>query len=104
MTQQGRPVLDAMVWSVGDVAGLEHEDTTPPDVPGPDDLQSREELWPDAPRSDFAFWNNFDQRGDRVVRHLAAAGTLPPTWQTWVRPGPGPRRHSTTRGSTAPVH
>ena len=38
MTQEARPVLDAMVWSVGEVAGLEHEDTSPPDVPGPDEL------------------------------------------------------------------
>ena len=48
MTQQGRPVLDAMVWSVGDVAGLEHEDIAPPDVPGPDELPNAgPRSWPD---------------------------------------------------------
>ena len=47
MTQGGRPVLDAMVWSVGDVAGLEHEDTAAPDVPGPDELPTRADLWPE---------------------------------------------------------
>src|SRR5271167_4058903 len=26
MSQEGRPVLEAMVWSVGEVQGLEHED------------------------------------------------------------------------------
>ena len=36
--QEGRPVLDAMVWSVGEVEGLEHEDVDPPDVPDPDAL------------------------------------------------------------------
>jgi acyl-CoA thioesterase-2 len=86
MTQQGRPVLDAMVWSVGDVAGLEHEDTVPPDVAGPDELRSREELWPDAPRSDYAFWNNFDQRMIEWSDTWPPPGPLPPTWQTWVRP------------------
>ena len=35
MSQEGRPVLDAMVWSVGEVEGLEHEDVDPPDVPDP---------------------------------------------------------------------
>ena len=31
-------MLDAMVWSVGDVEGLEHQDATPPEVPDPEDL------------------------------------------------------------------
>ena len=35
MSQAGRPVLEAMVWSVGAVEGLEHEDVDPPDVPTP---------------------------------------------------------------------
>ena len=35
MLQEGRPVLDAMVWSVGEVEGLEHEDVDAPGVPGP---------------------------------------------------------------------
>jgi acyl-CoA thioesterase II len=30
MTQDGRPVLDGMVWSVGQVEGLEHVDLAPP--------------------------------------------------------------------------
>ena len=29
MSQEGRPVLQAMVWSVGDVEGLEHDDVDP---------------------------------------------------------------------------
>ncbi len=41
MTQEGQPVLEAMVWSVGEVEGLEHEDVDPPDVPDPDELPSR---------------------------------------------------------------
>ena len=53
MSQEGRPVLHAMVWSVGAVEGLEHEDLTPPDVPDPDALPTRAELWParTGPRS-----------------------------------------------------
>ena len=56
MSQGGRPVLDAMVWSVGDVEGLEHEDVRPPDVPDPDDLPARPELAPDEERPRFSFW------------------------------------------------
>jgi acyl-CoA thioesterase-2 len=36
--QADRPILDAMVWSVADVEGLEHDETTMPDVPGPQEL------------------------------------------------------------------
>ena len=36
ITQGDRPILDAMAWSVGDVEGLEHDETIPPDVPGPE--------------------------------------------------------------------
>ncbi len=37
MTQDGRAVLDAMVWSVGQVEGLEHVDVGPPAVSDPAD-------------------------------------------------------------------
>src|ERR1700690_1666192 len=30
MTQSGNPIFDAMIWSVGDVAGLEHDVTEMP--------------------------------------------------------------------------
>ena len=47
MSQEGRPVLQAMVWSVGDVEGLEHDDVTPPDVPDPDGAaDAAAKLWP----------------------------------------------------------
>lgn len=101
MSQQGRPVLDAMVWSVGEVTGLEHEDFSPPDVPGPDDLPTREEAW--VARDDgndgdgdggdddnddnvpYPFWSNFDQRMIEWSQTWPPAEPLPPTWLTWVR-------------------
>jgi acyl-CoA thioesterase-2 len=84
MAQEGRPVLDAMVWSVGDVSGLEHEDLAPPEVPAPDDLPSLRELAPED-RPPFAFWNNFDQRPVDFIASWPPEGPLPPTWRTWVR-------------------
>ncbi|HEX4433301.1 MAG TPA: acyl-CoA thioesterase domain-containing protein, partial [Acidimicrobiales bacterium] len=62
MSQEGRPVLEAMVWSVGEVEGLEHEDVDPPDVPDPDGLPTFGELRPDETRAAMRFWENFDQR------------------------------------------
>ncbi len=106
MTQQGRPVLDAMVWSVGDVAGLEHEDVTPPDVAGPDALPTWADLWGgdgdgdggtdgdadgdgdgerDENRPPYAFWDNFDQRMIEWSETWPPKEALPPTWRTWVR-------------------
>ena len=39
LTQDGVTMLEATVWSVGEVEGLAHDVTEPPDVPGPDGLQ-----------------------------------------------------------------
>lgn len=88
MIQHDRPVLDAMVWSVGEVAGLEHDDASPPDVPGPDGVPSVEERARDEDRPPFAYWENFDQRPLAWSDSWPPDGPLPPTWQTWVRPRP----------------
>src|SRR4051794_13580671 len=44
VSQGPRPILEATVWTVGDVAGLDHDVATAPDVPGPDELLSLPEL------------------------------------------------------------
>lgn len=99
MTQEERPVLEAMVWSVGDVAGLEHDDVTPPEVPGPDALPTWAELRAgqdgggdgdgdgaeDERRREYAFWDNFDQRPIEWSETWPPTGPLPPTWRAWVR-------------------
>jgi acyl-CoA thioesterase-2 len=85
MTQESRPVLEAMVWSVGAVEGLEHEDVDPPSVADPGDLPSPAELWPEEDRPGFAFWDNFDQRIIEWSDSWPPPGPLPPTWRTWVR-------------------
>lgn len=60
MTQRGAPILEAMVWAIGTVAGLEHDAWTMPVVPAPGELLSIEEHAPDGPT--FAFWNNLECR------------------------------------------
>ncbi len=92
MLQEDRRVLDAMVWSVGEVQGLEHEDATPPEVPGPGELPDRAGNWPDEEdRPRYAFWDNFDQRMIEWTDTWPPPGPLPPTWRTWVRYDPPPR-------------
>ena len=85
MLQDGRPVLDAMVWSVGEVEGLEHEDVDPPDVAGPDELAGPVPQGPEEDGPAYPFWDNFDQRLVDVVETWPPPGPLPPTWRTWVR-------------------
>jgi acyl-CoA thioesterase-2 len=88
MSQEGRPVLEAMVWSVGEVEGLEHEDVDPPDVPDPEALPTFAELRPDETRVAMRFWENFDQRPIEWSPEWPPPGPLAPTWRTWVRPVP----------------
>src|SRR5262245_61602504 len=56
LTQGDRPILDAMVWSAGEVEGLEHDETVPPDVPKPTILRNIEELIPEDAQPPFPFW------------------------------------------------
>lgn len=84
MSQQGRPILDAMAWTDTPGEGLEYDEATMPDVPGPDDLKSVEQLVPAGAWPPFPFWANLDYK-------LANAPDWPPTlpdsavWQSWLR-------------------
>src|SRR6266446_8868396 len=40
MTQSGQPIFDAMVWSVGDVSGLEHDFAPMPETVAPESVPS----------------------------------------------------------------
>ncbi|HEX3795729.1 MAG TPA: thioesterase family protein [Acidimicrobiales bacterium] len=84
MTQGGRTILSAMVWSVGQVDGLAHDDTHPPEVPDPEGLPTPRQLWPDQ-EDQFNFWSNFDQRPIDYFESWPPPGPVAPTWRTWVR-------------------
>jgi acyl-CoA thioesterase-2 len=90
MSQHGRPILQAMVWSVGEVDGLEHNDVHPPAVPDPEKLKSPQELWPDREGPPFRFWDNFDQRDIDPSDEWPPSGPLAPIWRNWVRCRPSP--------------
>jgi acyl-CoA thioesterase-2 len=90
MSQHGRPVLQAMVWSVGEVEGLLHEDVHPPDVADPDHLKSPQQLWPDREAPPFTFWNNFDQRPVNPYIESPPTEPLEPLYLNWIRCQPSP--------------
>lgn len=86
VSQAGRPVLDAMVWSAGANEGLEHDETVGPDVPGPDGLASIGELVADErARVPFPFWENFDRRPVRFEPAWPPDGPRPAVWHEWLR-------------------
>lgn len=85
VTQDDRPILDAMVWTVGDVEGLEHDETVPPDVPGPDDLPGIDELLPEDAQPPFAFWNNLEAKPIAFEVDWPPSGPRPASWQEWLR-------------------
>ncbi len=87
ITQDARPILDALVWTVADgIAGLEHDLAEAPDVPGPDGLLSvQERLGPDAPPPPFPFWNNFDGRPTNWREQWPPEGPLDPVYRNWLR-------------------
>jgi acyl-CoA thioesterase-2 len=85
VTQEGRPILDAMVWSVGDVDGLEHDETAPPRVPDPDHLPEIRELVPDDAEPPFPFWRNFEAKPIEFEAEWPPPGPRPARWQEWLR-------------------
>lgn len=84
VTQEGRAILDASVWSVGEAEGLEHDETVAPAVPGPDELASIEELVPDFEPS-FPFWNNLEGKPVDFVGKWPPDAPLSAQWQQWLR-------------------
>lgn len=85
LTQEGRPILDAMVWSIGDVEGLEHDETVGPDVPGPDGLPTMRELLEAEDVPMFRFWDNIEQKPLHYERVWPPDGPRDPRWQEWMR-------------------
>lgn len=85
VTQEDRAILDATVWTVGEVDGLEHDETCFPEVGLPDDLPFVQELLPeDAPRP-FPFWENFEAKPIDFEVDWPPDGPRPARWREWLR-------------------
>jgi acyl-CoA thioesterase len=82
--QEGRPVLEALVRTAAEGAGLEHGFGAPPDVPDPETLKSVDELRdPDWPR--YVFWDNLESRALHPERFREAPRPRDPVWREWYR-------------------
>ena len=81
-------MLVATVWGVdGDLEGLEHQTTLGPhDVPGPEALQSVEELMgvQDGPPR-HPFWSNIEQRPTEWIADWENREASEPSTRAWVK-------------------
>lgn len=85
ISQEGRPILDAMVWSVAETEGLEHDEVVPPEVPGPDALASIADLVAEDAASPYPFWRNFDAKPIEFEAEWPPDGPRPARWREWLR-------------------
>lgn len=85
VSQQGQPVLDAMVWAVADGDGLEHDEAVAPDVPGPQALASMAELAPPDKWPPYPFWNNVENKPIEAEPDWPPDGPRPARWRQWLR-------------------
>lgn len=94
VSQDGREILEATVWSVGPVDGLRHDWSVAPEVPRPDALKSVPELMAEAGlepgQAPYPFWNNLDSRPLEFHADWPPPRPLPPVWQQWCRFVPAP--------------
>lgn len=90
MSEEGRQLLEALVWTVADgLGGVEHDLAKMPEVPPPSELRTSEEIHaPD--KAPFPFWENLESRpitwqgrwDERPIQH--------PLWRCWYRYRPTP--------------
>jgi len=62
MSQDEKPVLEALVWMIDSIEGLEHDHALMPQVAAAADLQPIEALTPDPRSSRYSFFGNVEER------------------------------------------
>jgi acyl-CoA thioesterase-2 len=87
VTQADREVMDATVCVVDVGEGLEHEVTSCPEVPPPDQLESLAEYVEQGvlPPPITPFWDCFDVRPVDRRREWPPPGPEDPVWREWLR-------------------
>jgi acyl-CoA thioesterase len=95
MTQDGRPISHAVVWTIAEPdgrEGLEYDWTDFPDVAGPEGLDNFEDLRPDEGPF-FPFWQNMESRPINWIPpdEWEAVRPQAPVLQNWYRLRPSSR-------------
>lgn len=89
LLQQDRVIMEALVWTVDRLSGLDHLDAPAPEVSKPAETKSWGELYADDPGPPFRFWYNLEGRPVGFDRARASQPGRPFT-QTWMRFIPTP--------------
>ena len=90
MSQEGRPVLQAIVRTAVEGEGVEHEVTCMPEAPPPDALKSFLDHWEGPLDDNITFWQNIDSRIVYPERINAINKPWPPNLLEWYRFQPTP--------------
>ncbi|HTA14607.1 MAG TPA: thioesterase family protein [Solirubrobacteraceae bacterium] len=82
MSQDGKPILQALVKTVADGPGYSHRHLQAPEVPAPETLKTYQQLRPKASPPNFSFWNNVERR---PVDQSTAEEPSAPVLREWTR-------------------
>ena len=87
INQQGRRVLEALVWAVDDgLSGLEHDYMPAPSVPGVEELVPIQDLFnAEDPRPRYSFFDNLEERPVNWIGDWENRPPGPPVHQCWYR-------------------
>ena len=88
MHQHDKPILEAIVWVVGELDGLQHDAAPMPGgVARPDELRSLRELLEEDEMVYHRFWSNFDERPVHWIPRSEWVDREPgePRVQSWYR-------------------
>lgn len=84
MSQEGKPVLEALVWGFAPSDGFEHVHARMPDVPPPGELRTAEEIHaPDV--APYRFWDNVDNKPVTWIGRWDERPIMHPLWRVWCR-------------------
>ena len=89
MSQEGKPVMEAIVRTAAEAAGLTHDEATLSEVYGPDGLRSNDELHAGSPT--YPFWMNLEGRPLDPDLWKDGRPSRPPAVRQWYRFRPVPR-------------
>jgi acyl-CoA thioesterase II len=85
MTQDERPVIEALVWMIDGLDGLEHDHARMPELPTPDELRPIEELTPEPRSSRYSFFGNVDERPTQWIDDWDHRKPGEPRATSWFR-------------------
>ena len=88
ITQQDKPVLEALVWAGEESEGMEHEFAPAPDIPDHEGLKSMAEIMEGQEGGPpFRFWDNLDEKPPEWLpfEEWQQRPDVEPVWKTWFR-------------------